>query len=63
MSTKCDYRVEESGSVIARFYNVDDAQQFAEFITANGTRKVSVHDSRGWVDFYYENGFTTSIRG
>jgi hypothetical protein len=63
MSTKCEYRVEESGLVIARFFHVDDAQQFAELVTANGSRTVSVHDSRGWVDFYYANGFTTSIRG
>lgn len=56
------YRVIENNKVIARFLNVDDAQRFAETITENGTRDVSVHDTAGWVDFYYSNGHTTSIR-
>ncbi len=62
MSTKCDYRIEENGQVIARFVNTDDAMKFAELITAGNERHVSVHDSRGWVDLYYSNGYTQSIR-
>lgn len=63
MALKKIYRVVEGNDeIVARFASVDDAMLFAEKATENGDREVSVHDNAGWVDLYYSNGYTTSIR-
>lgn len=62
MALKAIYKVVEDSEIIARFVYLDDALFFAEKMTLNGERTLSVHDISGWVDVYYSNGYTTNIK-